>query len=150
MDLAKLDSVSAANAGFEVQLYHPGTKEDLSIFIKVLGKDSDAHEKQFQLQQGRRIDKLAKGGFRTRGASVSPQAVERDALELLATCTVSWRTAEADKDDPKVEHVKPVLLLDGEEVPCTRENAVRIYKAYPWIREQVDDAVNDRALFLKR
>lgn len=149
MDLSKLDSVSAANAGFEVQLYHPGTKEDLGIFIKVLGKDSDAHEKLFQMQQGRRIDKLAKGGFRTRG-SVSPQAVERDALELLAACTTSWRTVEEDKDDPKLEHAKPVLLLDGEEIPCTRENAVRIYKAYPWIREQVDDAVNDRANFLKR
>lgn len=149
MDLSKLDSVSAANEGFEVQLYHPGSREDLGIFIKVLGKDSDAHSKLFQAQQRRRVEKMTKGGMRLR-VNLSPESVEQDTTDLLAVCTVSWRTVEQDKDDPKLEHAKPALLLNGAELACTRENAARVYKEYPWIKEQVDDAVNDRANFLRR
>lgn len=150
MDLGKLDSISAANQGFEIQLYHPGSKEDLGIFITVLGKDSDAHRKLFQAQQRRRVEKMTKGGGVRIAGGLAPEVLEQEANDLLAVCTKSWRTSEADKDDPKLEHVKPVLLLNGEELACTRENAVRVYREYPWIKEQVDDAVNDRANFLKR
>jgi hypothetical protein len=136
MDLAKLDTVQAANEGFEVRLYNPHTNEDLDIFITVLGRDSDAYRSLFNKHQRRRVERMTKGG---RVGSVSPEAFEQDAIELLAVCTKSWRTGD-----------KPVLLINGEEMQCSRDNAVHVYKKYPWIKEQVDDAVSDRANFLKR
>lgn len=139
MDLSKLNSVAACNAGFELELFHPGTKEGLGVFVTVLGQDSDEYRKVFQVQQRKRLDRAMRGGGIRIKSVASPESLEQDANELLAACTKSWRTGEE-------QH----LLIGGEKLECSRDNAMRVYRDYPWIKEQVDDAVNDRANFLGR
>lgn len=134
-DLSTLDTVKKSNAGFEVPIYNPGTNEDIGFFITVLGKDSDEFQKVSRAQQKKRMDKMSKGGFRN--ANVPIESIEADGVQLLAAVTKSWRHGD-----------KPTFTLDGQELACTKENAVIVFERFPWIKEQVDAAVGDRANFI--
>lgn len=132
IDLSSLDTVAGANKGFDVKIYHPGTLADLGITITVLGKDSDEFLKVSRKQQKKRIDRLQKGGFR--GISgLSAEETEKDGIELLASCTMGWIG----------------VVLEGEDLPFSHENAVEVYTRFPWIKEQVDTAIGDRSNFLE-
>lgn len=156
MDLKELDTVKAATDGFEVQLYHPGTNEDLGIFITVLGRDSEEFTKLQSQQNQRRSGKMFKSG-QFKPGSLTDEEVKRDTIALLAACTKSWREAPPAKKENGVgaaaaEKVaeKSTLTIAGAELPCTRDNAVQLYTDHPWIREQIDAAVSDRALLFKK
>lgn len=136
MDLATIDTVKGANAGVDVKIYHPGTNEDIGVNIRVLGKDSDEFQRISRAQQKRRMDKLTKGGFR--GANIPLESIEQDAIDLLASLTKGWKQED-----------KSTITLDGEELACTKENAVAVYERFPWIKEQIDAAIGDRANFIK-
>jgi hypothetical protein len=146
MDLAKLDTVAGANEGFEVQLYHPATMENLGIFVRVLGRDSDEYRRLQSEQLRRRIQKSVKTG--TMRSVSSPKEIEQDGIELLAACTKGWRQAEDREGDGVVG--KTTITVAGAEWECSRANAARLYTEYPWIAEQVDVAVVDRANFIRR
>jgi len=142
IDLGDMDTVAGANGGFDVELYHPATNADIGIIITVLGKDSDEFQKVTRQQNKKRIDKLSKSGFRSgKVAPPSQDQMDADGLELLASCTIGWRAVE--------EESFGTLLLDGEEIPFSTENAKKIYSRFPWIKEQIDIAIGDRANFIK-
>lgn len=132
IDLSTIDTVKGANEGFDVTIYHPGTHEDLDIVIRVLGKDSDEFQKVTRAQSKKRMARLNKGGFRS-GAILTPEEIEQDGIELLAACTLSWSG----------------VVIDGAEVSCNRESALSLYERFPWIKEQIDTAIGDRANFIK-
>lgn len=143
MDLKDLDTVAGSSKGFELQLFHPGTQADLGMFITVLGRDSEEFKKVSAEHNRRRVAKAQKSGAAR--LTLSLEEVEAESVDLLVACTKSWR--QQDKDTPEG---KATLTLQGEELECTRANAEKLYKKYPWIREQVDQAVVDRANFLGR
>jgi hypothetical protein len=132
IDLSKIDTVKGSNEGFDVQIYHPGTNEDLGISIHVLGKDSDEFIKVSRAQSKKRLAKMSKGGFRNT-APVPVEEIDQDSLALLAACTKSWKG----------------VIVEGKAIECTPDNVVMIYERFPWIREQVDTAIGDRANFIK-
>jgi hypothetical protein len=137
LDLSSIDTVKGSNDGFDVQIYHPGTNEDLGIVITILGKDSDEFQKVSRAQSKKRMQKLTKGGFRNTGA-IPVEEIEQDSLDLLAACTKGWT-----QDD------KPTITVDGKELAYSKDNAVALYERFPWIKEQVDTAMGDRANFIK-
>ena len=130
LDLSALDTKKGAEAGFEVQLTHPKTGAELPIWITVLGVDSDTYRSTLMAQQRRRMEKLRRG----KRMNVTPEELEDEALDLLVTITAAWR---ADVD------------LDGKPFPSFSTTAAKaLYARFPWIREQVDAAMADRANFL--
>lgn len=132
IDLASLDTVSGANAGVEIELFNPGTTENLGIKIVVLGRDSAVFQKRQAEQNRRRMQKLQKsGGFKV--GMLSADEIESDAIDLLAACTKSWSD----------------VIVDGKPLECNEGNAAALYTRFPWIREQVDAAISDRANFTK-
>ena len=54
-------------------------------------------------------------------------------MSLLAKCTTDWAG----------------IVVEGETLDCTYENAVKLYGRFAWIMEQVDEFVADRANFTK-
>lgn len=146
MDLEKLNTAKASNAGFELQLRDPATNDDLQIFITVLGRDSTEFRRVSSDQNKKRVQRASRGG-RFSMPTLGLEELERDTSDLLAACTKSWREVEK-KDGKDVE--KHTLTVGGAELECNTENARRIYNEYGWMREQVDQAVADRANFLKR
>lgn len=138
-DLASTDTVKGANRGFDVTLYHPGTQKDLDIVITILGKDSDEFQKVSKAQQKRRMSKFSKGGFRPNVAfQAAAEELEADNIVLLASCTLGWKQGE-----------KNTITIDGAEIAFSRDNAEMVYERFPWIREQIDTAMGDRANFIK-
>lgn len=131
VDLSSIDTVKGSNEGFDVRIYHPGTNEDLDIVINILGKDSDEFQKVSRAQNKKRMAKMTKGGFRN--TAVPVEEIEQDSIQLLAACTKSWSG----------------IVVDGKPVEFSQDNAVMIYERFPWIKEQVDVAMGDRANFIK-
>jgi len=138
IDLASMDTVKGSNEGFDVKIYHPGTLVDLGIVINVLGKDSDEFQKVSRSQSKKRMAKMTKGGFRAQSMTPPPEEIEADGLDLLAKCTKSWKQGD-----------KNAITLDGKELEFSYGAAVVIYTRFPWMKEQVDIAVGDRANFIK-
>ncbi|MDD5724394.1 MAG: hypothetical protein PHY29_11760 [Syntrophales bacterium] len=133
IDLAAIDTVKGSNEGFDVHIYHPGTLVDLGIVINVLGKDSDEFQRVSRAQSKKRLAKMTKGGFRVQNLTPPPEEIEADGLELLAACTKSWSG----------------VVIEGKEIEFSHENALMVYERFPWIKEQVDTAIGDRANFIK-
>jgi len=133
VDLSSIDTVKGSNEGFDVQIYHPGTMVDLGIVINVLGKDSDEFQKISRAQNKRFMAKMTKGGFRASNFTRAPEEIERDSIELLAKCTKSWSG----------------VVIEGKEIEFNYDNAVMVYERFPWLKEQVDIAIGDRANFIK-
>ena len=125
MDLAKLDIVSPANEGVWMELEHPVTGEPLGVKIKLAGTDSDYYKKELRRQQNKRLKK----GIR----NINAEELEAEAVELLVACTLDWEGVE----------------LEGQALECNPENVRKIYKKFPWIKEQVDAFINNRANFIK-
>ena len=64
---------------------------------------------------------------------IDAESLEREAVEVLIVCTKDWKgIGEA-----------------GADLPCTPENVRRVYSTYLWLREQVDEFVEDRGNFMK-
>ena len=128
MDLETLDTRKGADAGFELHLTHPRTGEALPMVINLLGADSRVYQDAQRTQNRRRLAEAQK----VRRMTLTPEALEADALELLVAVTRGWSG----------------FTQGGKAVDCTPQNVQRIYTEFPWIREQVDLAIGDRANFL--
>lgn len=116
-----------------LQLLNPGNGDALvsedgsNVGINLLGKDSDAFRNSQRKITNRRLSQK-------NNASITAERLEVDANELLASCTVSWNG----------------IVYQGETLECSMLNARKIYKALPWLKEQVDEFVAERANFLEK
>jgi hypothetical protein len=90
LDLASLDTVAAANKGFELELVHPHTKEGLGQFITIVGSDSDQYKEYQNALTNARIKEQA---INARTGKESPiRTVEQmyeEGTKLLAACTIT-------------------------------------------------------------
>ena len=136
MDLSKFDASSAADEGVAMIVQHPIDDTNMldeetgeSVVITLIGQDSKSVQKLVHKITNRKLARTFKRG---RGISIKAEQIDTDALEILATCTKAWEG----------------IVVDGEKLQCTFENAKKVYERFPWLREQVDDFTTDRANFL--
>ena len=133
MDLLTLDTRDVANQGAVMEVENPATGEKLRaaggelVTITLLGLDSDKLKKR----QNELTNDILKKGFRPKRVTAEKNEDER--LSTLALATVDWQNVEAG----------------GEKLQCTPDNARSLYKKLPWLAEQVDAFIGDRANFLK-
>jgi len=135
MDLTLLDTSSAADEGAELQLVSPvdetvlrDDKTGEAVSIRLLGSDSKDFMKISQKIQDKRLQKrFSKGKVKMTAAEL-----DADAMELLIACTKSWKH----------------IVIDKQPLPFNETNVRMLYDRFPWIREQVDTFINDRANFL--
>lgn len=133
MDLSKFDLTDTANTGAAMHVEHPATGEKLytesdePVTITLLGIDSD----KMKARQHELTNAVLKKGFRAKMPSAEKHDDER--ITTLALATVSWANIE----------------LDGKPLDCTSENARKLYARLPWLADQADAFIADRANFLK-
>jgi len=126
MDLSQLN-VSAAGSS-ELTLRHPATGEDLydgdnPVTVTLLGKDSKEYRQA--------VARTANSRLRNRKVQTVEQA-QQDGIDLLSAVTLGWQG----------------ITENGEPLECTQHEVKRVYREYAWIREQVDEFVDDRSNFL--
>jgi hypothetical protein len=127
MDLSEFDGLTKAqDDGIEISIFHPKTGEEMDLKIKVAGPES---AKQKRIRSIIMNDRLLKN----RNRRVTVTELEADALRISSASIISWEN----------------VVINGETVELTPENAEMVLKNYPFIRDQVDAAINDRALFIK-
>lgn len=106
------------------------------ITISLIGRE--AKEVQ-DFEYGLRTERLNRSFKIKRGRhnadvdlNINAAQTERDTVAVLAKCTVDWTG----------------IVVDGESLPCTEDNANKLYERFSWLRDQVEDFVNDRSNFL--
>lgn len=138
MDFSTLDSKAAAEAGAVIELVDPRSGEPLvddegkPYWLEIIGMDSAKMRAISQSIVGKRITNSRKG----KGAEYDAEAEEAEKYRLYASATKDWY----------------VPTLDGEVLECNEKNAKKLLSdpRFPWLSEQIDRAIADRARFFKK
>lgn len=133
MDLKNL-SVDPDNQKATMEVVHPTTFEPLTdeegnqVTITLHGPDSTVLRTARRKWQNKQLSE----GVKRRKMNVSAEQIESQAMELLIVATAGWE----------------YLAFGGEEPECTPANVRKLYTELPWLREQVDEFINERSNFL--
>lgn len=128
-DLSQLDTVAAADTGATMTVRHPVTGDDLNgaddkpMTLTVLGADSGEFK--------RAVSDSAKA--RKPGKVATIADAERATVDMLTRITTG---------------MSGNWTWDGKAFPFSKENVKRLYTERPWLRQQVDEFIADRANFL--
>lgn len=135
-----LDQLNTGETEFVVHLedhlgrllyYTPnGEAEDAStaVTITVVGVDSKAYKKKRHELTTKQLGAVMSGRKNKAKSALSPD----DQIHLTACCVVDWQN----------------VVLGGDLLPCTPENAFMVFKRVELVHEQVQDAIEDRANFI--
>lgn len=128
MDLTQFDTKSVANTGVPMPVHLPDgsplLKPDKSpVTITLLGHDSDLLTKVRNSQTNASL----------RGAPITAEIARTNEINLFAKATVAWDG----------------IGIGEEETEFSEENARRLYREFPWIRDQVRTFIYDRSRFMK-
>ena len=134
-DLKIFDTNTPAENGADLHLKHPLTGEAVyaddknkkPVTIKLKGTDSDEYKKI--IQRAVRDRQAKKQSSDNPGFDEMKQA----AAETYAKMTISWQN----------------ISVNGEDLECNYENAVKLYLGYAEITKQVGDFMADRRNFIK-
>ena len=134
MDLNKLSTKAASQAGAVLILRHPATDDATDISLTLAGADSQRYRSTSHIVQNR---SLKSGKFKT-----TAEKLESNALEILAACVISWENVVDSELFPS---------KDKNAVPeCNEKNALAFFKKHIWAKEQADTFIADRANFLPK
>lgn len=133
LNLSVLNVSEVSESGIDIELVHPATGEGLDAWVRVRGKDSRTVQNHARkvVNDMQKREKIAKG--KNKDADMSIEELEMLAVERAVIRIISWRGIEED----------------GQSVPFTVENATRILKDNPWIREQVLENSDDLTGFFR-
>ena len=132
MDLANLTIVDDAEEGGWLTIQSPKGGDLLydeknPVRIKLRGRDSDTYRKMERGIRDKRIEALRKQ------QSWEAKDQDNESMELLSACFIEWEG----------------VFNEGEVFECTPENARRLMRVAPFIFDQVDMFVADRANFTR-
>jgi hypothetical protein len=147
MALAELSPKAAAESGVEITLYHPKTNLPLAERITIYGADSEVVKGVQRRLLNRRMERATRS--RNNKSTVSAEENEAEGLELVVAGVKSWRTIMPKKEDEPEQSRPQIELAVGEWLDCTPENIKRVFERLPWMKEQVDQGIADRANFLQ-
>lgn len=115
----------------KLQLLHPQTQTPVTAYIELAGA---GHPKRRKIELQRARDLRARIAKRGRVELTDPVEDEEYELDRLVACTLSWEGICRGRD--KVP------------IPCTPEEARKLYEEADWVRKQVAAFLDDAANFL--
>ena len=125
MDLRDVSAWSQdQDRGRELEIADPVTGRPTGMVFRIAGPDS-ATQRRAQLQL---VDDLAE--LAGPDGRISAENRERARIDCLARCVLGWAIVE-----------------DGQPVPFTHQNVVRVLRMARWLQAQVDAFASDRAAF---
>ena len=133
LNLSVLNVSEVSESGIDIELVHPATGEGLDAWVRVRGNDSRTVQNHARkvVNDMQKREKIARG--KNKDTDLSIEELEMLAVERAVVRIISWRGIEED----------------GQSVPFTVENATRILKDNPWIREQVLENSDDLTGFFR-
>ena len=132
MDLEQHDTLKQSEAGTTMHIVSPmgdllyiDDEETDPMTLTLLGSDSPEVRRYRHKIANQKLNKSFRAG------RLKLEQTEDDDLDLLAMATIAC-------------HVK----LSGELVEFNRLNIINLYKRFPWIKEQADAHIGDRANYV--
>lgn len=128
---ASFDTVAHADQGAQLEIEGPnGVVErnadgTAKMIIILQGTDSGAYRAAQNINLNKRLAK--------RNVKMTAEELEAETINMLAGVTVRWVGFNG---------------MDGQPIPCNRQTATALYTKYPFIRDQADRFINERANFL--
>ena len=150
MALNDLNTKAAADAGIEIEIFHPANGESLGIVITMKGSDSQEYLDAERKIAGRQKE-LAK---RTKdfAAGLDYDLQQAALVEKMTACFVSWKErVPVELGEP--EKFKPTIkLAEGVELEATKDNFKKIIKdrGFFWLRQQVQQGMDSVTNFLPK
>lgn len=133
MDLKNLTPTSDT---VEVILVHPNTLEplmnegtDREMTITLYAPHSKEYKKLLHEQTDKRIEQMQK---RSKASSLKAADLEKATIDILAKATKEWD-----------------ITYDGEAPKLTVAKAQKIYTEAFWLKDQLEEAINDTLDFTK-
>ena len=128
-----LNQFETGKEGQWLELLHPVTgqvirdEQDEALSVKLVGKDSKEYRKAQRAITERRLKSRSKAN------RFDADAIEQEAIDILVACTLEWKG----------------FASEGTELECKPSNVRKVYTDHPWIKEQVDEFVDDRGNFMQ-
>lgn len=110
--------------GIDVPILGPDGRTETGVVIRVAGPDS---RRAIEAGEALMDDLIAQQNAGRVDAA-------KRGIRYLAKITLGWA---------------PAMVVNGETLTFSEENAEKLYRAYPFVRQQVDRAAGDRARFLE-
>ena len=111
----------------KLELLHPKTGAPVGATIELAGA---GHPKRKKIEMQRARELRARIAKRGRVELTDPAEDEEYELDRVVSCTLSWDG----------------ICRDGVPIPCTPDEARKLYESAEWVRRQasafLDDAVN--------
>ena len=126
MDLSHLQP---SNAPMPLDVLHPTSRKPIGLVLMVYGSDSDQYRAAGAARSERRMKLMKPGRMHLTAAEL-----EEDAIAVLVQVTAGW-TWE-----------KHCTINGRQPVYCATE-VEALYRALPWVAEQVDSFLGDRSNF---
>lgn len=119
-----LNDAQDQDRGREFELHDPVDGEPTGIKLRIAGPDSATQARaRLQLSDDRAeaMDEMGR---------VSAEAAEKARLNALARCVLAWE-----------------IMEDGQLVPFSHSNVLRLLKSATWVQAQIDAFASDRTAF---
>jgi hypothetical protein len=123
-----MDISSIAPTVNELKILHPSTAESIGLTIRIQPITSPAVR---EVQR-----RITNETLRTKGRGMTAEKMDAHRLDILVAATAGW-SWEGD------------ATWNGEKPEATPAAIRKVYKDAPWIKEQVDAALNDEAAFFR-
>jgi hypothetical protein len=120
-DLSQFNTRPKSENGVPLILKHPVSQRELDATLIIRGKDAESYQ--------RAILKINRDALNLATQESDPLLM---CAQILAAAIVGWHG----------------IALGEETLDYTPENAVRLLMDYPWIAEQVETGITNRALFI--
>lgn len=126
MDLSDIaGNIADQDRGRELEIVNPATGEPIGIKFRIAGPDSETqHRARLRL-----ADDLAE--MADDEGRVTAEQREKARIACLARCVLGWEIEE-----------------DGQPLPFSHKNAVRVLSMALWLQVQVDAFASDRRAFM--
>jgi len=132
MDLANLTPESDT---IEILLVHPVSYEPLmnedgenEMSVTVYAPHSKKYKELFNERANKRLQVMQ----RSKKAQVTVEELEKDAVDLLSRIIIEWD-----------------ITYDGEKPPLSVPKAKEVFETLPWLRLQIEEAIEENRAFIK-
>ena len=130
MDLNSLKPVKA-DKGATLEILHPETEEVIpGMTITLLGQDSAVYRKMQLSKQQVILNRMSKG---KKVGDFDAEKLAEDTIDDLVKLTVKWSGFQ----------------LEGKDIEATPGNFRMVYVEWPWIKEQAQEFIANRANFFR-
>jgi len=113
-------------------------RDELGDPLRVLDAESGSVTDAFALVAGRHSARFRQAeqrvndrALKRRNLEITAEIIERNELEKVASCVLSWN-----------------LTDNGKPIPCDLPNVVEVLRAAPWIRREFETAMGEPSRFL--